>query len=105
MEEQNNNLKNEVKELKELAEKNIKLSEEVLELSKKINGFVIWQRIFGVIKILIIIVPIVLGIIYLPPLLSGVLDTYKELLGLGDAVNNSSLNLDNLPDNVKEYLK
>ncbi len=98
MEEQNNSLKNEVKELKELAEKNIKLSEEVLELSKKINGFVIWQRIFGVIKILIIIVPIILGIMYLPSLLGGVLDTYKELLGLGDVVNNG------LP-NIKEYLK
>ena len=41
MEEQNNNLKSEISELKELAEKNIKFSEEVLALSKKINGFVI----------------------------------------------------------------
>ena len=105
MEEQNNNLKSEISELKELAEKNIKLSEEVLALSKKINGFVIWQRIFGIIKILIIIVPIILGIMYLPSLLSDVLDTYKELLGLGDAVNNGLPNLDNLPDSVKGYLK
>ncbi len=105
MEEQNNNLKNEIKEVRELVEKNIKLSEEVLALSKKINGFVIWQRIFGVIKILIIIVPIILGIMYLPSLLSDVLNTYKELLGLGDAVNNNLPNLDNLPPNIKEYLK
>ena len=105
MEEQNNNLKSEISELKELAEKNIKLSEEVLALSKKINGFVIWQRIFGIIKILIIIVPVILGIMYLPSLLSDVLDTYKELLGIGDAVNNGLTNLDNLPPNIKEYLK
>ena len=105
MEEQNNNSKNEIKEIRELVEKNIKLSEEVLELSKKINGFVIWQRIFGVIKILIIIVPIILGVIYLPSLLDGVLDTYKELLGIGDTVNSGLPNLDNLPPSVKEYLK
>ena len=105
MEEQNNNLKSEVRELKELAKKNIKLSEEVLELSKKINSFVIWQRIFGVIKILIIIVPIILGVMYLPSLLSGVLDTYKELLGVGDSVNNNLPNLNNLPPSVREYLK
>ena len=105
MEEQNNNLKNEISGLKELTEKNIKLSEEVLELSKKINNFVIWQRVFGVIKILIIAIPIALSIIYLPPLLNGVLGTYKELLGLEDTVNNNLPNLDNLPPNIKEYLK
>ena len=104
MEEQNNNLKKEISKLKELTEKNIKLSEDILSLSKKINSFVIWQRIFGVIKILIIIVPIILGVIYLPALLDGVLDTYKELLGIGDKVNNLP-NLDNLPPNIKEYLK
>ncbi|MCK4540476.1 hypothetical protein KAU09_04970 [Candidatus Parcubacteria bacterium] len=105
MEEQKNNLKNEIEEMTELVEKNIKLSEEILALSKKINGFVIWQRIFGIIKILIIAIPIALSIIYLPPLLNGVLDTYKELLGLGDAVNGDLPNLDNLPNSVKEYLK
>ena len=105
MEEKNNNLKNEISELKELTEKNIKLSEEVLVLSKKINSFVIWQKIFGIIKVLIIIIPLVLGIIFLPPLLGDVLNTYKELLGLGDAVNNNLPNLDNLPASVKEYLK
>jgi len=40
----------------------------------------------------------------LPSLFGDVLGTYKELLGLGDKVNNLP-NLDNLPPNIKEYLK
>ncbi|HBI97137.1 MAG: hypothetical protein US83_C0007G0036 [Candidatus Falkowbacteria bacterium GW2011_GWC2_38_22] len=120
MDLQNNNSQSEISELKELIEKNIKLSEEVLEISKKINGFVFWQRIFGVLKILIIFIPLILGAIFLPPLLKDVFNSYKELLGLGDTVNldslknmNNSSALDNLPagtmdkipDSVKKYLK
>lgn len=120
MEIQNNNQNVDNSELKELIEKNIKLSEEVLEISKKIKGFVFWQRIFGVLKILIIFIPLILGAIFLPPLLQDVFKSYQELLGLGDSVNldslknmNSSSALDNLPagtmdkipESVKKYLK
>ena len=36
-------------------------NQEILKLTKKINNFVFWQKIFGVIKILIIIIPLILA--------------------------------------------
>lgn len=107
-----NYTQSEISELKELVEKNIKLSEEVLEISKKINGFVFWQRIFGVLKIVIIFIPLILGAIFLPPLLKDVFNSYKELLGFDDALNMDNIKnmnnppaLDKLPESVKQYLK
>ena len=56
-------------ELRELLRENLKISQELYELTKKIRRWTVWQRVWGVVKILIIAVPILLGIIYLPPLL------------------------------------
>lgn len=106
MEEQKADLNAQISDLKELIEKNIQLSQEVLESNKKIEGFVFWQRVFSVLKILIIFIPLILGVIYLPPLLKDVFKTYQELLGIGSAVNtNVQGGLDNLPDSVKQLLK
>ena len=67
-------------EIKEVLKKNLELTQDVHRMVKKINKFIIWQQIFGVIKILLIVVPLVLGIIYLPSLLQNALEPYKELL-------------------------
>ena len=75
--------------IRELTEKNLAISEEILEKTKHINRFVTLSQIMGVIKLLLIVVPIILGVLYLPSLLKGitpifgqVLDVYKELLGV-----------------------
>ncbi len=68
-------------EIKKLLEKNLELTEEIYKMTKSIKSFVIHQRIFGILKLLIIIVPIVLAAIYLPPLLEGVIGQYQDLLG------------------------
>ncbi|MEA3398563.1 MAG: hypothetical protein U9R06_02335 [Patescibacteria group bacterium] len=67
-------------DIKKIIEENLKLTKEIHEMTKKIKSFVLWQQIFNVIKILIIIIPIVLGIIYLPPLLKEIVGNYQELL-------------------------
>ena len=53
-------------ELKEVLEKIQKQTEENNKLLKKINFFVNTQRVWGIFKLLIIVVPIVLAYIYLP---------------------------------------
>ena len=65
---QEQGLKNQ-KELQRLLRENLKISQELYDLTKKIRRWSVWQRVWGVVKILIIAVPILLGIIYLPPLL------------------------------------
>lgn len=68
--------------LKELLEKNIKLTEEVREMTIHIKKFIYWQRIFGFLKLFIILIPIILSIIYLPPLLDGLIEQYQSILGI-----------------------
>ena len=80
-------------EIKKLLEKNLKLTEEIHKMTKGIKSFVLWQRIFGVLKILIIVVPIVLGIIYLPPLIQSLTEQYQEILNIGGGEAGSLLDL------------
>ncbi len=71
--------------IEELLEKNIEMTKEIHRMTKKIDRFVFWQKIFQTINILVIVVPIMLGIIYLPPLLKSVIGQYQELLETGES--------------------
>jgi len=79
------------RELQKLLEENLKISKELYEMTKKIKQWVAWQKVWGVLKILIILVPLTLGIIYGPTLLRGVIMPYQELLNLGGNTNNQNL--------------
>jgi hypothetical protein len=112
-------------DIKKLLEKNLKLAEKLQKDIKYIKRYVITSQILGVLKILIIVVPIVLGIIYLPPLIREMMEPYKQLFGGNpmemliegdtgnlnlDNINPDSLNLDNidldqLPPEVRKFLK
>jgi len=70
-------------EIKEVLKKNLELTQDIHRMVKKINKFIIWQQVIGVIKILLIIVPLVAGFIYLPGLLKNAFEPYKELLEVG----------------------
>ncbi len=77
-------------EIKKLLEKNLTLTEEIHKMVKSIKRYMFWQNVWSFLKILIIVVPIVIGIIYLPPLLKGVFQQYQSLLGGGDGLNLES---------------
>ena len=79
-------------EIKKLLEKNLELNREIFKMVKSIKSYILWARIFGVLKILIIVIPIILGLIYLPPLLKNVFNNYQGLLGL----DKSGLDLESL---------
>lgn len=68
-----------IQELKDLLQENLELTKEVRAMVDHINRYVAWQRIFGILKVLIILVPIILGIIYLPPLFK---DLYKQVFSI-----------------------
>jgi len=75
------NAKNNYSQLEELLKKNLELTQEMYEMTKKIKKYINLQRIFSIIYILIILVPIVLSIIYLPPLLNNMFSPWMEILG------------------------
>ena len=110
---------NQDEQIKKLLEKNLEYSREIYQQTKYIKNYVFWAQVAGVLKILLIVVPIILGIIYLPPLLKGVFDQYKDILGVGAGGNPiesllkggtgnldlNSIDINKLPPQVKALLR
>jgi hypothetical protein len=74
-------------EIKELLKENLKLNKEIHEMVKSVKTYIVWQRVWFVLKILIIAVPLILGFIYLPPILSDMFERYKETLSVFQSIN------------------
>ncbi len=106
-------------EIKKLLEKNLEYSQEIYRQTKYIKNYVFWAQIASVIKILLIVVPIIIGIIYLPPILKDLFSQYQNALGLeagttnpiqgllnsasGD-LNLENIDVNNLPPNIRAML-
>jgi hypothetical protein len=69
----------EQQELKQLLQENLKLTKEIHQKTAKIKSWVTMQRVWGVVKVLIILVPLILGAIYLPPLVQTVIEPAQTL--------------------------
>ena len=80
-------------DFKALLQENLKISKELLGITKKIKKWLAYQRVWGFLKLLIIVVPIILGIIYLPPLLFELIEPYRELLNFG---SGSGVNIEDI---------
>lgn len=106
-------------ELKKILEKNLKLTEEIHKMTKSIKSFVLWQRIFGVLKILIIVVPIVLAAIFIPRLIEDVKSNPEKIISnplieayLGGIIDSATqkvdmnkIDINNIPEQYRQYLK
>jgi len=81
---------NNLEEMKELLQKNLELTQEIHEMTHKIKSYITFQKFMSTIYFLIIFVPIILSLIYLPPLLKGLFSQYGDLLqgGQGDQLKN-----------------
>lgn len=64
----------------ELLRANLAKNEEILELAKQIKSHIRWQVAWSFIRLFFIIIPIILGFIYLPPLLKDFLSSYSFML-------------------------
>ena len=89
-------------ELKKILEENLALTKEIHVMTKKIRKHIIWQQVIGIIKLVIILVPIIIGIIYLPPLLKEVFASYQELLDVKAGVD---LDINQLPLDIRKFLQ
>lgn len=68
-------------DIRELLEENIKLSKEILRSVEKSRRYMRWTQIMSVIRILIIVIPLILAILYIPPFLSQLNQTFGDLYG------------------------
>ncbi|MBU4360600.1 hypothetical protein KKA66_01990 [Patescibacteria group bacterium] len=70
------------------------LLRKIYENTEKTRKYLMWNRIFSIIKIAVIVIPLILAIMYLPPLLENVFAPYKELLNTTQEGKNMLESLD-----------
>lgn len=70
----------ESEELLQLLRESLDQNAEILKISRDIKKYMRLQNIWGTLRLLLIIGPIILGFIYLPPLINQYIDSYKSLL-------------------------
>ncbi len=100
---------NESEEIKKLLEENLALTQEIHKMVKQVKHYTTFQKIVSFIYLLLIVVPIILGVIFLPSLLSGYIKQYQDLLGT-DTTNGAADVMKSLPaginiDQIKGLLK
>jgi len=67
-------------EITKLLQANLERSEEILKISQEIKKYIRWQNIWGILRLFLIVVPLIIGFIYLPPLIKEIFQSYKSLL-------------------------
>jgi hypothetical protein len=68
-------------DIRDLLEENIKLSKQILVSTEKTRKQVRWTQIWSLIRLIIIIIPIILAILYIPPFLSKLSESFGKLYG------------------------
>lgn len=71
---------NKSNKLVDLLQANLERNEEILKISQEIKKYMRWQNILGIVRTVVVVAPIVLGFIYLPPLINEYIESYKLLL-------------------------
>jgi len=75
-------------EEKKLLEQSLQLSEENNKILRKMQRTARWALIWGLVKVVIVVVPLVLGVIYLQPFF----DSAGEIINQAVQLLNSSAN-------------
>ncbi|MFH0814593.1 MAG: hypothetical protein V1902_00655 [Candidatus Falkowbacteria bacterium] len=70
-----------LEQLKNLMKQNLELLHDLEVDVRKIKNYLFWQKVAGVIKILIVVIPLALALIYLPPMIKNALGQYSGLIG------------------------
>ena len=68
-----------IAEQNELLRRNLEVSEKILEETEDIKKYIKWQKIWSVVRLLIILIPIVIGLLFLPPLIKNYVDQFSSL--------------------------
>ena len=66
--------------LRELLEKNLKWSQIIYEQNRRINHKLLWMAVGSWIRLVIIVAPLILALIFLPPLVKDFFSEYGSLL-------------------------
>lgn len=85
-------MKDDQQEIENLIKQNIELTKDLQKQIKSVRRYLLWQRIAGIFYLIIIIGPIIIGLIYLPPLIKNAIGPYQSLLEGVEKVNGLDIN-------------
>lgn len=89
-------MENNDNKIEQVLEENLRLTKEIHEMTKSVKRYVTFQKVLSFVYLLLIIVPLILGAIYLPALFKNTIGQYQELLGTDfgksfqDVLNNAT---------------
>jgi hypothetical protein len=63
----------------ELLRRNLEVSEEILKKTEYVKGYIKWQKFFAIVNFLLIVTPIIIGLVYLPPIIKNYFDGFSSL--------------------------
>jgi len=75
-------------EEKKLLEQSLRLSEENNKILRKMQRTARWALIWGLIKVIIVVVPLILGVIYLQPFFDSASEAINQAVQLLDSSSN-----------------
>ncbi len=78
-----NDVEKELSQIKGLMRQNLEYTKKILELEEKNKRYILWLKIVNLLKLLIILIPIILALVYLPPVMKDFFEKYRELFGPG----------------------
>ena len=59
--------------------RNLKVSEEILEKTKYIKNYIKWQKVWSIVQFSLIVIPLIIGALYLPPLIKDYINQFSSL--------------------------
>jgi len=76
-------LEEEIRQIKSMMKRNLEYSRRAIEVAEKNKRYILWIKIINLIKLFVILIPIILALIYLPPVVKEFVNKYKDLFGPG----------------------
>lgn len=68
-------------DLEKLLQENLRYNRAIYEDTQKIRRYMFWRMILNVVWLIIILLPIIFALIYLPPAIGSIFSGYQSLLG------------------------
>jgi len=78
-------------ELKHLLRENLEYSRQILEVSIKTKKYLFWVKILNIIKTVLIALPIIFALIYLPPIIRDLLKDYNDIFDQVEAIKKGNV--------------
>lgn len=67
-------------QVRQLLEENLNYTKACYAELARVRRWMRWQQVWGVVKFVVIVVPLIVGAIYLPPLIQQLVEQYTKLL-------------------------